>query len=103
MTRRRWVLHDLNSRFNCLNPRYNVGTPFYAPVDDYADENPNERDDASSGGGGGHEAGDRDPAEAHARLQRDARAEQQAESYGQKGVAEQSLLEGSCHMVPPVP
>ena len=92
-------MHDLNSRFNCLNPRYNVGTP----VDDYADENPNERDDASSGGGGGHEAGDRDPAEAHAHNKPDARAEQQAESYGQKGVAEQSLLEGSCHMVPPVP
>ena len=28
MTRRRG-LHDLNSRFNCLNPRHNVGTPFF--------------------------------------------------------------------------
>ena len=99
MTRRRWVLHDLNSRFNCLNPRYNVGTPSFAPVDDYADENPKERDDAASASDR-HEAWDRDPAEAHARLQRDARAEQQAESYGQKGVAEQSLLERSCHMRP---
>ena len=43
MTRRRWVLHDLNSRFNCLNPRYNVGTPFFALVDDYADERPKDR------------------------------------------------------------
>ena len=100
MTRRRWVLRDLNSRFNCLNPRYNVGTPFFAPVDDYADEHPNERDDAASASDR-HEAGDRDPAEAHARLQRDARAEQQAESYGKKGVAEQSLLERSCHMCLP--
>ena len=96
-------MHDLSSRFICLNPRYNVGTPSYAPVDAYADENPKERDDASSRGGSGHEAGDRDPAEAHARLQRDARAEQQAESYGQKGVAEQSLLEGSYQTVPPEP
>ncbi len=45
MTRRRWVLHDLNSRFNCLNPRYNVGTPFFALVDDYADERPKDRGD----------------------------------------------------------
>ena len=93
-------------RFNCLNPRYNVGTPSFAPVDDYADEHPKERDDAAAASDR-HEAGDRDPAEAHARLQRDARAEQQAESYGQKGVAEQSLLERSfervCHMWPRPP
>ena len=99
MTRRRWV--DLNSRFNCLNPRYNVGTPFFAPVDDYADENPKGR--GAPVAHARHEAGDRDPAEAHARLQRDARAEQQAEYHGQKGVAEQSL-ERFCHMWPrPLP
>ena len=91
-----------HSRFNCLNPRYNVGTPSFAPVDDYADEHPKERDDAAAASDR-HEAGDRDPAEAHARLQRDARAEQQAESYGQKGVVEQ-FLERFCHMWPrPLP
>ena len=43
MTRRRWVLPHFHSRFNCLNPRYNVGTPFFALVDDYADERPKDR------------------------------------------------------------
>ena len=88
MTRRRWVLHDLNSRFNCLNPRYNVGTPSFAPVDDYADENPKERDDAASASDR-HEAWDRDPAEAHAGALRDDGAEQQYKYDCDEGVVEQ--------------
>ena len=85
----------MNSRFNCLNPRYNVGTPSFAPVDDYADEHPKERDDAASASDR-HEAWDRDPAEAHAGALRDHGAEQQAEDYGHEGVVEQD--EGFRHL-----